>query len=147
MSKSSFERVLAQKGRLVYTNVGDSMKPLIKDRDLLVIVPVKRTLKTLDVPLYKRESGQYVLHRIIGKKDGAYVMCGDNRCQREYGITDKNVIGVLESIIRNGREVPVNNGKLRVYAVFWQFLYPIRYIYLRLRNKLRNRRKKSNEHK
>lgn len=33
-----FEDVIDRDGRLVYTNVGDSMKPLIRqDRDILII--------------------------------------------------------------------------------------------------------------
>ena len=54
MSKSTFEEVLAEKGTLIYTNVGDSMYPLIKPRDLLVIKRVELPLKRLDIPLYKR---------------------------------------------------------------------------------------------
>ena len=38
MNKTSFEEILARDGRLFYTNIGDSMMPLIKQgRDLLVI--------------------------------------------------------------------------------------------------------------
>lgn len=65
MNKTSFEDVIARDGRLVYTNVGDSMYPLIQPKDLLVIRMVTKPLKQYDVPLYKRDSGQYVLHRIM----------------------------------------------------------------------------------
>ena len=65
MATSSFETVIAEKGRLVYTNVGDSMYPLIRPRDLLIIDAVTRPLRLWDVPLYKRDNGQYVLHRIV----------------------------------------------------------------------------------
>ena len=38
MNRTSFEEILARDGRLFYTNIGDSMMPLIKQgRDLLVI--------------------------------------------------------------------------------------------------------------
>ena len=50
---------------MIYTNVGDSMYPTIQPRDLLVIEAVSGPLKVGDVPLYKRDSGQYVLHRIV----------------------------------------------------------------------------------
>ena len=66
MRKSSFEEILARDGRLVYSNVGDSMWPLIRQgRDLLVIEPARGRLKRLDVPLYKRDNGQYVLYRVL----------------------------------------------------------------------------------
>ena len=102
-----FEDVIAEQGRLVYTAQGDSMFPLIKPRDLLVIEPVKRPLHVDDVPLYKRDSGQYVLHRIVDVKKGKYVTKGDNRTSLEKGISDRQVIGVLTAIIRGGKEYPV----------------------------------------
>ncbi len=102
-----FEDIIAEKGKLIYTNVGDSMYPLIQTRDLLVIEAVKAPLKVSDVPLYKRDSGQYVLHRIVRIKNGKYWMKGDNRTAVEKGITDKHIIGVLTGIVRNGKTYPV----------------------------------------
>ena len=101
-----FEDVIAEQGRLVYTNEGDSMFPIIQPRDLLVIEAVKEPLKVGDVPLYKRDSGQYVLHRIIAIKKGKYAMKGDNRTFVEKGITDRHIIGVLTGIVRNGKTFP-----------------------------------------
>ena len=132
MRKSSFEEVLARDGRLVYSNVGDSMRPLIRQgRDLLVIEPPNGRLKRLDVPLYKRDSGQYVLHRVLAVKPDGYVICGDNRRRREYGITDRHIVGVLTAIIRDGREIPMTDRRLRLYAHLWCDLFPLRAAILR----------------
>ena len=66
MNKATFEEIIERDGMLIYTNKGDSMMPLIKEgRDLLVIEKTNGRLKRFDVPLYKRDTGQYVLHRII----------------------------------------------------------------------------------
>ena len=79
MSKSSFEEELDKKGILVYTNKGNSMYPLIRQgKDVLIIKKCNTRLKKMDVPLYKRESGQYVLHRIIKVNENDYVIRGDN---------------------------------------------------------------------
>ena len=81
MRKTSFEEVIQKKGFLLYSNQGDSMLPLIRDgRDVLLISrkPEGR-LKKYDVPLYKRDSGRYVLHRILKVRKDDYVLCGDNR--------------------------------------------------------------------
>ena len=73
-----FEDVIERDGRLVYTNVGDSMRPLIRqDRDILIIEKPHGRLKKYDVPLYKRDSGQYVLHRVLKVREKDYVICGD----------------------------------------------------------------------
>lgn len=102
-----FENIIAEQGKLVYTSEGDSMFPIIRPRDLLIIEAVRDPLRVGDVPLYKRDSGQYVLHRIVEIQKGKYAMKGDNRTFVEKGITDKHIIGVLTGIVRNGKTYPV----------------------------------------
>lgn len=119
--KQTFEDVIARQGKLVYTNVGDSMYPLIQPHDLLVIEAVKKPLQRFDIPLYKRDNGRYVLHRIMRIKNGEYLMCGDNRCSLERGITDRHIIGVLTAIIRNGRTLPVQPPERRLWYRSMQY--------------------------
>ena len=108
MTNSSFEEILEKEGRLVYTNVGDSMWPFIREgRDLVVIERVSGKLEKYDVPLYRRDSGQYVLHRVLKVRENDYVLCGDNRWRRETGVTDRHILGVLTAVIRDGKELPV----------------------------------------
>ncbi len=108
--KTSFEEIIERDGRLVYTSVGDSMRPFIHSgADLLVIEKPTGRLKKYDVPLYRRDSGQYVLHRILKVRDHDYVICGDNRWQRETGITDRHILGVLTAIVRNGKSLSVQD--------------------------------------
>lgn len=142
MNNSTFEDEIKRTGRIIYTNVGDSMMPLIKQgRDVLVISAVNGRLKRYDIPLYKRESGQYVLHRILKVRKNDYVICGDNRCNKEYGITDRHIIGVLSGIIRDGREIPVTDIKCRIYAHLWCDLFPVRVLIIRIRQIFKRRLK------
>ena len=128
--KTTFEDVIRENGRLVYTNVGDSMYPLIKPRDLLVITAAQTPLRRYDIPLYKRDSGQYVLHRIVKIRNGSYLICGDNRAWVEHGIEDRHIIGLLTGIIRNGEELPVRvTAKTRL----WCASITLRKIVFRLR--------------
>ena len=126
-----FEDIINEQGQLVYTNVGDSMYPLIKPRDLLVIKKVTAPLKKNDIPLYKRDSGQYVLHRIVKIKNGEYYICGDNRAFIERGITDRHIIGVLTDIVREGKTIPVNSPEFKSYVK----LLPLRRSIIRIKNK------------
>lgn len=122
-----FEDVIERDRQLVYTNVGDSMRPLIRqDRDILIIEKYEGRLKKYDVPLYKRDSGQYVLHRVLKVRDSDYVICGDNRYNKEYGITDRHIIGVLTAVVRDGKEIPITNWRYRLYVHLWCDLFPIR---------------------
>ncbi|MBQ3565986.1 MAG: S24/S26 family peptidase [Oscillospiraceae bacterium] len=133
MNKSSFEEEIKKSGRIIYTNVGDSMMPYIKQgRDVLVISEVNGRLNKYDVPLYKRDSGQYVLHRILKVRENDYVICGDNRWNKEYGITDRHIIGILTGVIRDGQEIPVTSRKYRIYVHLWCDLFPVRAFILRV---------------
>ncbi|MBQ9680125.1 MAG: S24/S26 family peptidase [Ruminococcus sp.] len=136
MAKSSFEQVIAERGELIYTNIGDSMYPLIQPRDLLVIKKPELPLRRLDIPLYKRDSGQYVLHRIIKVRQNDYVICGDNRNIVEEGITDRHIIGVLTAIVRKGKMKSVYSAGYRIYAHLWCDLFPVRCFILRVLNRL-----------
>lgn len=134
MKKSTFEQEIQKSGKLIYTNVGNSMMPFIRQgRDILIISKVNGRLKRYDVPLYKRDSGQYVLHRILKVRKDDYVICGDNRYVKEYGINDKNIIGVLTAVIRNGKEIPVTDYKYRIYVHLWCDFFPIRVGIIRIK--------------
>lgn len=143
MRKSTFEEILTRDGRLVYTNVGDSMWPLIREgRDLLVIERPTGRLGRYDVPLYRRDNGKYVLHRILKVRDNDYVLCGDNRWHRETGITDRHILGVLKAIIREGKELPVTDWRYQLYVHLWCDPFPLRAFLLRGIHVLKRMRKK-----
>lgn len=142
MNKSTFEEEIQKNGRLVYKNVGDSMMPLIRQgKDLIIIEKTNGRLKKYDVPLYRRDSGQYVLHRILKVRKNDYVICGDNRWQREYGITDRHIIGKLTAVVRDGKEITENDLKYKLYVhIICDFFY-IRAFILRGKNYLKRWKK------
>ena len=132
MSKRTFEEELALNGSFVFKNEGDSMYPLIRQgKDLLIISgkPQGR-LKKYDVPLYRRDNGRVVLHRILKVREEDYVICGDNRWHKEYGITDRHIIGVLSGIIRDGKTISVTNRGYLLYVHLWCDLFFLRAAFL-----------------
>lgn len=144
MSNSSFEAVLERDGSLVYPNVGTSMMPLLRQgRDLMVIQrrPEGRC-KKYDAVLYKRPNGQYVMHRILKVRRNDYVICGDNRWKREFGVPDEWIIGVLTAVIRDGKTIPVTDRKYRLYVHFWCDFFWIRAGIVRAKGILNRRLKK-----
>lgn len=117
---TSIEQEIADNGWLVYTNVGNSMMPLIEQsKDLVVIKKVDRELKKGDAVLFKRVNGSLVLHRVIHvhDNDGArsYDMCGDNQSGLERGVSEDQIIGILDKVIKNAgteyeREIEPGTG-------------------------------------
>ena len=134
----SFEEELERSGKLVYTTVGVSMNPLIKqDRDLSIIEKPKERLKKFDVALYKRANGQYVLHRVVKVLEDGYVILGDNCCFKEYNIKDSQILGVLTSLVRNGKEIDLNSFGYKLYVRARYAHYPVRVIISKTKRFLR----------
>ncbi len=118
---------------------GTSMNPLLyQNRDFVRIIKPVLPLKLGDIPLYRRDDGTFVLHRVVGiKADGGYIMCGDNQFILEYGITDKNIIGVAKTLVIDGKEIDVETDAEYLkhkekYLKNLKYRYPAR----RLRYKL-----------
>lgn len=90
---------------------GTSMLPLlVQGRDFVKIVKYERKLEIGDIPLYRRDDGHFVLHRVVKiEKDGTYTMCGDNQIILEKGITDRNIIGIVKTLIIDGKEIDVDS--------------------------------------
>ena len=65
---------LSEKGSAGLVVTGNSMWPTFRHRKDQVVLRPADTFQKGDIILYRRENGQYVLHRIMQKKDG-YVFC------------------------------------------------------------------------
>ncbi|MCD8142363.1 MAG: S24/S26 family peptidase [Clostridiales bacterium] len=123
---------------------GDSMRPLLDTgRTQVLIVRAEGDLKENDLPLYRRPTGQFVMHRIIRVDKEFYYARGDNRCGLERVPKDW-VLGVVTEITRNGKTFPVSNRWYRRYVAAWNLIYPLRWAAYKLRgavSKPRQRRK------
>jgi hypothetical protein len=127
IEESTFEEELARRGYLVYTNVGCSMMPLLRQRRDLVEIVRKEPgrCRKYDAVLYKR-GGRYILHRIVRVRKDDYVIVGDHNYVREYGITDDQILGVLAAVVRDGKRIGVDDWRYRCYVHLWCDFYPIR---------------------
>lgn len=139
MSKTTFEDLLATQGKIIHTNVGDSMMPLLREgKDLMVIEPrPEGRCKRYDAVLYKRPNGKYVMHRILKVRKDDYVLCGDNRWMREFGVKDEWIIGILTAVIRDGKTIPVTDRRYQRYVHLRCDFYWIRAFILRAKGVLR----------
>lgn len=114
-------------GRSVkFTVVGNSMYPIFRSNVDRVTVKKTDKVKKRDVILYRREDGDYVLHRVVGKGKQGYKLCGDNQLIVEYPVRAENVIAKMTSFERKGREYDAHCLWYRIYSYVWCLFIPLR---------------------
>ena len=130
ISLSDFYPIIKEKlegdGTVALPITGTSMLPLLVAGRDSVILSSPKTVKTNDIIFYRRDNGQFVLHRIIGVDDKGYILCGDNQWVKEFGITEKNIIGIVTEINRDGRSFSIEDKKYMRYCNRWLKLFPVR---------------------
>lgn len=124
---TSIKQELQQTGTVVFTNKGNSMRPLLRqDRDLMIIETLKEPPKRYDAVLFERPDGRLILHRILRiRKDGVYWIVGDN-CPSGELIPPDAVLGILTGIKRGRHRIRVDSFGYRLYVYLWCAPYPIR---------------------
>ncbi len=116
---------------------GISMLPtIVGGRDPVTIKKPDRQLQKYDIILYRRKSGQFVLHRIIGVHENGYILCGDNECRPEKYIQYEEIIGVVSAYKQNGTVVIAGSKKFLKDAKKRTRTRVFRHILVALRNRI-----------
>lgn len=127
-AESVLEKEILSGRPVVTTTSGDSMEPLLFHLNTRVVIrKAEGILKKGDLPVYRRPSGQFVMHRIVRVKDGCYYTRGDNRYGAEKVPADW-VLGVVTEIYRKKRHIFVTDRSYQIYVLVWNMLYPVRYV-------------------
>ena len=122
----------------LYPN-GVSMLPMLRQGvDSVVISPLPPKLKKYDLPLYRRDNGQYVLHRIV-KTDETFTCMGDNQFGKETGIRQDQMIGLVTAFYRKEKKISVTNTGYQIYCRFCHHTRFIRRVWRRILRSLRVR--------
>jgi len=83
---------------------GSSMTPfLVHGRDTVYLSKVRQPLKRGDMVLYRRSSGNYILHRVYRAEEDSYTMVGDAQFQLEPGIRPDQILAVVTAVRRKGK--------------------------------------------
>ncbi len=125
---STIEEQLEENSLWLFQTVGDSMEPLLHNRESTVqIVAGNRDLQRYDVVLFRRPDGTYVLHRIRRiHRDYLYV-CGDN-CVGLEQISRSWVLGKMNGFFPSIEPAFVDCNDLE----YQEYLKTLRYRYLKL---------------
>ena len=124
----TIEEQLQQEGYVLTLSVGISMRPMLTQRtEQLLIEKLTSEPKTNDVVLFRRRSGQYVLHRVIRKTDMHYLIRGDN-CYGTEKVQAERIIGILKGFYRGDKYIDCDTNKgYKAYVVLIRLSYWFRF--------------------
>lgn len=130
----TFQDLLDKDGYFIFTNVGFSMMPLLRQKRDIIEIKRKEPgrCNKYDVVLYKRKD-RYILHRIIKVLPDGYYIAGDHCTIVEKDIKDENILGVMTRVIRNGKTITPDNIWYKLYVHLWCDFYPIRFFLLNIK--------------
>ncbi len=116
---SNYKTELEKNKIIAFVPGGNSMWPTLKHRGQSVIVELKTDrLKRFDVALYQRDSGVFVLHRVMEVKDGGYIICGDSQFTLEP-VREEQVFGVMSGFYRKDKYIEVTDEKYKKEVERW----------------------------
>ncbi len=92
------------------------MHPFIQDGDLVTLCPLKGRRPGLGniVACCHPETGRLAVHRILGLKQGGYLLRGDNSLAADGLIPPPDLLGLVIGVERRGRHVTFGGGLLRI---------------------------------
>lgn len=99
---------------------GSSMEPfLTHGRDTVFLSRIRQPLKRGDMVLYRRASGQYILHRVYAVNHDTLTMIGDGQVGLEPGIRREQALAVVSAVRRKGKLLEPGSFLWDFYEKAW----------------------------
>lgn len=130
---SALKELVEQGGEANMIIWGTSMNPfLVHNRDRIFFSAPSRPLRRGDMVFYRRQNGDYVMHRICRVQGGAYYMTGDGQTEVEGPIAREQIFALVTKVYRKGRMIDRRNFWWKFFAGPWLLLRPLRLKILRI---------------
>lgn len=84
------------------------------------------------IVLFRRTSGDYVLHRIIHCRSDGFFLAGDAQCALEGPVKPEQVLGWVSHVSREGMWRRLWKQTGLGYGVLWRWCFPVRRWYFAL---------------
>lgn len=101
---------------------GFSMFPFIRSNDIVTVSPLRKKAPILGdiVAFIKPENKRLVIHRIIGKKDGYFIIRGDNPKRSANDLIPlRDIIGRVKRVERNKKNILLGLGPEQFLIAFF----------------------------
>ena len=126
-----FLEQFAQGKSVKFAPRGISMLPMLRQGiDCVILSPLPGKLQKYDLPLYRRDDGKYVLHRVVEAGE-TYTCMGDNQFVPEPGLRHDQMIALVTGFTRGERMHQVTEPMYRLYCRLWHYSRPVRHFWRR----------------
>ncbi len=117
---------------------GNSMLPFVREGDILTIEAMKDATPQIDdIVFFRSPHGSPMVHRVIAIRHASaadsFLIRGDASTGIPDCVEQRHVLGRMVSLTRNGRTLDANSRLRRIAAGLWRNLFPIRWVFNRLR--------------
>lgn len=121
-------RELVEQGREVSLIIsGSSMSPfLIHERDVICFKKPDRELRRGDMVFYQRDSGQFVMHRILRVKPEGFYIIGDAQTEIEGPVRREQIFALITKVKRKEKWLEPGDFWWEFFAKVWLRMIPVR---------------------
>jgi signal peptidase I len=108
------KETLARDASFRFSVKGSSMYPFIRDGDVVLVSPPRRSIAFgAPVALANPRTGQFVIHRVVGRRKDRYLIKGDNIPHPDGWMAREDILGIVSDIERSGRRATFGLGPER----------------------------------
>lgn len=133
------KEIIKNGGQCKLRVTGYSMTPILKHlRDSVILTsPNNKKIRKGEIVFIQRDTGQYVLHRVIKIIDEDNFIINGDAQQWIETVRNDQVIGICSYIVKNGKTISCDNIIYKNIVRLWQLFMPIRNYIFTINNKIK----------
>jgi signal peptidase I len=98
---------------------GSSMYPIIREGDIVTVTPRSDDIRPGNVVALKHPiNGSLLLHRVIARNAGCFLISGDNTVGPDGYMPMSAILGIVMRVQRNGRHIWFGHGPEQTLITF-----------------------------
>ncbi|MCX7709016.1 MAG: S24/S26 family peptidase [Clostridia bacterium] len=128
--------ILKSGGSTRITVTGMSMVPFLRENiDSVELSPISFEMISLgDIVMVLRDTGEYVLHRVLRKEKDCFFMIGDAQHWIEGPLRPDQLVAGVTAVCRRNTRIDCSATAWRLLSMLWIYMLPLRISSFKLRS-------------
>jgi signal peptidase I len=133
------KEILNQGGKARITVTGMSMYPFLRQYiDSVELSPTCfNSIRRGDIVMINRDSGYYVMHRVLKKENNHFYIVGDAQQWIEGPLRPDQLVAIITTVWRGNKLISCSKVWWQLLSCIWIYLLPVRYMIMNTYSKLR----------